>query len=383
MDPAVEEALRRHRDQIIENWLKRVSEGSAARHLPREVVLNNVPGLVDAILDGLTKAAVGLPPTLIPRDISARHGESRLDLGYGLKELGEEYNSLREAFLDTLGSAGVQLNNRAASVLHGAVDQAHREGVACYIELREERLRQRQSDFLARLVHDFRSPLATVLTSISLLRKQVPSGPGGARNLDRMERATRRLLFLVEGQLATEGALSGELQIQETDVHLAPMAQDVVELMQARAEGQGIDLRVEVPGEIWLKTDRLLLGQVLQNLVDNALKYTYAGKVVLRASQEQGGVRITVEDTGRGISPELLPVIFDMYSRSEHTSPGRGVGLAVVKAVVTALGGTVAATSEQGQGSCFTVSLPRQRSVHREEFPQRKPDSHGVAPPGM
>jgi signal transduction histidine kinase len=383
MDPAVEEALRRRRDQIIERWFARVSKGSAARYLPREVVLNNVPGLVDAILDGMARARESLPASLVPRDISARHGESRLDMGYGLKELGEEYNSLREALLDTLESAGVPLNNKAASVLHGAVDLAHREGVSYYIELREERLRHSQSEFLARLVHDFRSPLATILTSIGLVRKPGTSAKELGRNLARMERATRRLLFLVEAQLATEGALSGKLQIKETEVQLASVAAEVVELLQARAEGQGVDLRVEIPGDLWLKTDRLLLGQVLQNLVDNALKYTNSGEVLLRASQEQGGVRITVEDTGRGISPEMLPVIFDMYSRSEHSTPGRGVGLAVVKAVVTALGGTVGATSRQGTGSCFTVSLPRQRAVLKEERPSMEPDSHEAARPSM
>ncbi|KFE69619.1 sensor histidine kinase [Hyalangium minutum] len=383
MDPAVEEALRRRRDQIIENWLKRVSKGSAARCLPREVVLNNVPGLVDAILDGLARAATSMPASLVPREISGKHGESRLDLGYGLKELGEEYNSLREALLDTLESAGVALSNKAASVLHGAVDLAHREGVAYYIELREERLRHRQSEFLARLVHDFRAPLATILTSVGMVRKQDSTGQGLARNLDRIERATRRMLFLVEAQLATEGALSGKLQIKETEIQLASVAQEVTELLQARADGQGVELRVEIPGGLWLKTDRLLLGQVLQNLVDNALKYTDSGEVVLRARQEQGGVRITVEDTGRGISPEMLPVIFDMYSRSEYESPGRGVGLAVVKAVVTALGGTVEATSRQGQGSCFTLSLPMQRAVLREEGPPMQPDSHGAASPAV
>lgn len=381
MDPAVEEALRRRRDQIIENWLKRVSEGTAARHLPREVVLNNVPGLVDAILDGMAMALKGaLPASLVPKEISARHGESRLDLGYGLKELGEEYNSLREALLDTLESAGVSLSNKAASVLHRAVDLAHREGVECYIELREERLRHRQSEFLARLVHDFRSPLATILTSIGVVRKPGTTAPELDKNLDRMERATRRLLFLVEAQLATEGALSGHIQIKETEVPLASVAQEVAELLHSRAEGQGIALRVEIPGELWLKTDRLLLGQVLQNLVDNALKYTHSGEVVLRARQDGAGVRLTVEDTGRGIAPEMLPMIFDMYSRSEHSTTGRGVGLAVVKAVVTALGGTVEATSRQGKGSCFTVLLPRQRAVFRGEPPSMDPGSHGAAP---
>jgi signal transduction histidine kinase len=376
MKPAVAEALRCRRDQVIKNWFERVSKRPAARLLPHDVVMNNIPGLVDAIIDGLTKGSVSYGSPLIQRSIAKRHGESRLDLGYGLEELGEEYNSLREAFLDALNEADVRLDNQAASVLHGAVDQAHRIGVECFIELREERLRKRQSDFLARLIHDFRSPLATILTSIGLIRKPGTSGQVLTKNLDRMERATRRLLFLIEGQLATEGALSGKLHLKETDVHLAEVAEDVIELLRPRAEERSIDLRVEVPSGLHLKTDRLLLGQVLQNLLDNALKYTDSGMVALRAGEEEGGVRIAVEDTGRGISPEFLPVIFDMYRRTEHTSPGRGVGLAVVKAVVTALGGEVTADSRQGQGSRFNVWLPKQLPSHGETEPRMSPGSH-------
>jgi signal transduction histidine kinase len=381
MDPAVEEALRLRRDQVIGNWFRRVSKRPAARHLSLDLIMNNIPGLVDAILDGLAKAAASSTPPPIPKDLSRKHGESRLDLGYGLQELGEEYNSLRDAFLEALDEAGIHLNNTTASVLHGAVDQVHRTGVECFIELREERIRKRQSDFLARLVHDFRSPLSIILTSIGLVRKQGSTGEGVPKNLDRMERATRRLLFLIEGQLATEGALSGKFQIREMDVRVAEVAQDVAELLHPRAEEQGVDLRVEVPSGLELKTDRLLLGQVLQNLVDNALKYTDSGQVVLRASEEEGGVRILVKDTGRGIPPEFLSVIFDMYKRTEHTSSGRGVGLAVVKAVVTALGGEVKADSKQGQGSRFEVWLPRRLLVRERAEPQMALGSHEPVPP--
>jgi signal transduction histidine kinase len=383
MNPAVADALRRHRDQIIQNWIKRVSERPAARQLPRAVIMNNVPGLVDAIIDGMTRVTASHGPLVMARDISKKHGESRLDLGYGLEELGEEYNSLRDAFLEAVDAADVRLDNATASTLHGALDQAHRTGVECFIELREERLRKRQSDFLARLIHDFRSPLATVLTSIGLARKSGPDGKALSKNLDRMERATRRLLFLIEGQLATEGALSGKLHVNETDVQLAEVAEDVTELLRPRAEERGIDLRVEIPSELYLKTDRLLLGQVLQNLLDNALKYTDSGHVTLRAGEEEGGVRITVEDTGRGIPSEFLQVIFDMYRRTEHKSAGRGVGLAVVKAVVTALGGEVTADSREGQGSRFNVWLPKRMPSHRDAEPRMSPDSHEPAPPVM
>jgi signal transduction histidine kinase len=342
--------------------------------------MSNVPGLVDAIIDGLARVTASHDPLVMARDISKKHGESRLDLGYGLQELGEEYNSLRDAFLEALDAAEVRLDNETARTLHGAVDQAHRTGIECFIDLREERLRKLQSDFLARLIHDFRSPLATILTSIGLARKPGPDGKALSKNLDRMERATRRLLFLIEGQLATEGALSGKLHVKETDVQLAEVAEDVIELLRPRAEERGIALRVEVPSGLQLKTDRLMLGQVLQNLLDNALKYTDSGHVTLRAGEEEGGVRITVEDTGRGIPSEFLQVIFDMYRRTEHTSAGRGVGLAVVKAVVTALGGEVTADSQQGQGSRFNVWLPRRLPAHREAEPRVSPDSHEPVP---
>jgi signal transduction histidine kinase len=368
MDPAVAAELRRHRDQIIAEWYKRVSLRPAARNLPRIAVMNNVPALVDEIIDALARTEDQRTIHPIPRRNAEKHGENRLDLGYGLQELGEEYNSLREAFLGVLDSARIPLSNETASVLHGAVDQAHRAGVEYYIQLREERLRQRQSDFLARLIHDFRSPLATILTSIDLVRRPGFSAQGLSRSLDRMERAARRLLFLIEAQLATEEALSGHLQVKEEGVELASVAEDVLDIMRARAEAKGLALRGEVPSGLELKTDRLLLGQVLQNLVDNALKYTDSGSIVLRASGEGDRVRITVEDTGRGISLEVLPVIFDMYKRSEHLSSGHGVGLAVVKTITSVLGGTVEARSEQGKGSCFTVLLPRALAV-REAGP--------------
>lgn len=124
MDAAVAEALRSRRDQIIASWFKRVSERPAARHLPHDVVMNNIPGLVDTIIERLAKGSIPPGTPIIPRDISKNHGESRLGFGYGLQELGEEYNSLRDAFLDALDEAGVRLDNETASVLHGAVDQA-------------------------------------------------------------------------------------------------------------------------------------------------------------------------------------------------------------------------------------------------------------------
>ncbi|WP_232293898.1 RsbRD N-terminal domain-containing protein, partial [Stigmatella aurantiaca] len=99
MDPSVSAEFLRQRDSIIEDWFRRVSERPVARSLPRKSILNNIPGLVDQIIEALSKAGGRRSSLSIPRQIAEEHGASRLDLGYGLMELGEEYNSLRDAFL--------------------------------------------------------------------------------------------------------------------------------------------------------------------------------------------------------------------------------------------------------------------------------------------
>lgn len=358
------QVLRERRAEVLEAWLHRVCERPVARGLPREAVLNNMPAILDELIEALMQPGPGKAVAEIPRGVAEKHGECRLDLGYPLDELGEEYNSFRDALLDVVDAAGLPLNNATASALHGAVDQAQRAGVERYIQLREKRLADRQSDFLARLAHDFRSPLSVILSTVAMARR---AGATAAVNLDRIDSAARRLLFLVEGQLATEEALSGHLHIKRSEVDIALLAEDLLEIMRPRAEAKGLDLRSDIPFGLRLNTDRLLLGQVLQNLLDNSLKYTEAGSVALLARADGDAVELAVIDTGRGIAAEVLPAIFDMYRRSEHLTAGHGVGLAVVREITSALEGEVRAHSEVGRGTRMTVRLPATRTPARRE----------------
>lgn len=356
MNPSLGIVLARHRDQIIDAWYEKIRARPQARRVARALVINNMPGIVDAIAAALSQQHAFEAVEAIDPAPEKEHGRTRADLGYELEELGEEFNSLREAMLECLDHAGIRVDNEAARALHSAIDRAHRASVACFIDIQQKSLRDRQSGFLARLAHDFRTPLSSVLGSMHLLRRTASTAQ--LQVIDRAERATRRILLLIETQLATEAAIAGELSPKSAAFDLAQVLSDVVQLVEPRAKAKGLTLHLDVPGPLRCVSDATLVGQIVQNLVDNAVKYTDWGSVHLHAQQEGDEFVIRVEDTGRGISKELLPNVFEMYQRSEYSSPGHGIGLAVVKEVVHALSGSIAVQSDETHGTRFTVRLP-------------------------
>jgi two-component system phosphate regulon sensor histidine kinase PhoR len=147
-------------------------------------------------------------------------------------------------------------------------------------------------------------------------------------------------------------------------VDLASVAGEVVALLAHRAAQRGIGLRLEAAGPLpGLAGDPLMIEQVLVNLVDNSLKYTEAGEVVVSLAAEGGStVRMEVSDTGIGIAPEHLPRLFERFyvvdaSRSRRLG-GTGLGLAIVKHIVQAHAGTISVDSTPGKGTRFTVRFP-------------------------
>jgi signal transduction histidine kinase len=130
------------------------------------------------------------------------------------------------------------------------------------------------------------------------------------------------------------------------------------------AKDKGLALVFEaLPQELQIEVDRMRMAQVIHNLLSNAIKYTPpGGQVILRAQPSDGGVYISVEDSGYGIPARYLPQIFDKFFRVPHSKhrqqEGTGLGLSIVKAIVEQHGGQVQVESQEGQGTCFTVFLP-------------------------
>ncbi|HMB28522.1 MAG TPA: ATP-binding protein, partial [Blastocatellia bacterium] len=167
----------------------------------------------------------------------------------------------------------------------------------------------------------------------------------------------------VESLMSISRLDAGEARMEHDVLDLAELAASTTEQMRLLAEDKGIALRCESEELVNIEGDRARLKQVIVNLVDNAIKYTPAGGLVgVNVGGSNGRALLEVNDNGVGIPPEALPHIFERFYRADKARSrqmgGAGLGLSIVKAIVTAHGGRVRVESVEGKGSRFLVELP-------------------------
>jgi two-component system phosphate regulon sensor histidine kinase PhoR len=233
-------------------------------------------------------------------------------------------------------------------------------------ELRRlERLRQ---DFVANVSHELKTPLSVITACVeTLLAGGVDDVENRGRFLERIQEQAHRLHALILDLLSLARIESGEQLWTFLSLGVAEVADVCVERHQARAGGKKQTLTLEPPAvakDVQVYADEEALSEILDNLVDNALKYTPEGGTIhLRWSSDDTHVIIEVEDTGIGIPASDLPRIFERFYRVDKARSrelgGTGLGLSIVKHLVQAMHGTIRASSVLGKGSTFTIRLPK------------------------
>jgi len=230
-------------------------------------------------------------------------------------------------------------------------------------ELREADARK--NEFLALLAHELRNPLGPIRHAVKILRARAPSPDELQWATSIIDRQTEHMTRLVEDLLDVSRITRGTIELRRERVSLATVLKAAVEASSALMERNRHQLKVTTPSQpLYVEGDVTRLTQIVANLLDNAAKYTDpGGKVWLSAEREGDSAVIRVKDSGIGISAEVLPRIFDMFTQAglpvERSQGGLGVGLALVERLVLLHGGTVAAYSGgAGQGSQFTIKLP-------------------------
>jgi signal transduction histidine kinase len=223
-------------------------------------------------------------------------------------------------------------------------------------------LDRQKDEFLAMLSHELRNPLAAMSTATHLLAVSDPAGEDAVAARAIIERQTRRMARLVGDLLDISRLTMGKLALQQEPFDLAETVSGVVNLWRAsgRLEGHDVGLDLE---SAWVHADRTRVEQIIDNLLDNAVKFTPAqGRIALRLTREAGAAVLRVADEGMGLSPEESARVFELFAqgeRSQRQGAGLGIGLALVKQLAEVHGGSVRVSSEGiGKGATFEVKLP-------------------------
>ncbi|MBB3693208.1 PAS domain S-box-containing protein [Sphingomonas sp. BK580] len=246
---------------------------------------------------------------------------------------------------------------------------------------------QAKSSFLANMSHEIRTPMNGVLGFTDLLLAASPTEEQ-RRYLELMADSGRAMMRLLNDILDLAKVEAGEMRLSEEPLDLRHVLRRCVGLMTAVAEQKGLSLRLELAPELpaRLLGDPLRYRQIVLNLLGNAIKFTPAGEVVVRAEVGGGRLRVSVADSGIGIAPERLDAIFEEFAQADRTTErqygGTGLGLAVSAKLAGLMDGSLGVASAPGQGATFTLDVPLRAAEATEENVPVPTPSTATAPGG-
>lgn len=222
-----------------------------------------------------------------------------------------------------------------------------------------------KDEFLAVLSHELRTPLNAILGWARMLRAGTLRDDDVPRAIETIERNAQAQAQLIEDLLDVSRIVSGKLRLEMRQAHVGDIVAEAIDTVRPTADARGVTLTSAIAPVPPVSADAQRLRQVVWNLLSNSIKFTpRSGNVHVRVDQEGPVINIRVSDTGQGIDPAFLPHVFDRFRQGSGGSgvakrTGLGLGLAIVRHLVEAHGGTVNATSEgPGKGATFSVELP-------------------------
>jgi signal transduction histidine kinase/CheY-like chemotaxis protein len=387
MSFAIHSFIREQRDDIMREWEARVAREPREIKLADSALRNHLPEFLDELADWLQ--GTGAPGTATMRAAAARHAAQRLDHSFQLTQLIHECRLLRETLLHLLlrreasaqtrdGNGGVAERVIELARLNSGLDSAISDAVESFVDERERRLVEvrdqasmlreldrRKSEFLAVLSHELRNPLTPIRNSLFLLDHAPPGSEQAQRAKSVLLRQTEHLSTLVDHLLDITRISRDKVELHREMLDVRTVVRLACEDHRTVFEQHHIDLRFEDAARAaWTYADPHRLTQVLANLLQNAAKFTPPdGGVVVSLRVAEPDVQIRVRDTGIGMEARDLERVFEPFAQVENTlartKGGLGLGLALVKGLVTIHGGRVSATSDGlGHGCEFVVTLP-------------------------
>ncbi|HEX8522423.1 MAG TPA: ATP-binding protein [Tepidisphaeraceae bacterium] len=343
--------------------------GAAMLSVPVDTSMSSTEAFshITAIEGGRTLAIDEHPIVLAARHGRETHGQESEWILPGGRRIHVLISAVpvRERDGNVIGAVSVKADITQMKLLQREIDLRRREA---------EEANVRKTRFLAAASHDIRTPANAISLLAELIKRTAenPSLIGETRQLaSELHASSLSLVDLVTNVLDVTRFDTDKLELRESDFPLGALVEEEVRQAMPLAEAKKIKLAADrVNPPVWLRADRIKLGRIVGNLLSNAIKFTDEGNITLSAGRtEDGGIVISVTDTGVGIAPEHLGKIFDeFYQISDPSrSKGSGLGLAISKRLVEAMGGEIRVASEHRKGSTFAVILPASVVIPRAE----------------
>lgn len=347
-------------DDLLRRWRAQVRQLPGAANLDTPTINDEVPQLLDNLAEELRDANENREPNAI----SAEHGLLRWQAGFDVTEVVAEYNILRQCLQDAAERDGMTLSGKTLHIINRVFDDAIGKAVKAFETMMTIELQHRHDEHLAFLLHDLRTPLEALSLATTLIERSLPAenrSSGIDSALSVLRGNINRLSQRVRHVLATASGFGRSFRPQFTMLNLRAQVENVVRSLEPLAVSAGTTVQNEIGDRLEVYSDEILLAQIFENLLSNALKFTSAGTIEIgakEASDEQ--YQCWVKDSGQGIPAEQLDKVFERFeTSSEPEQTGLGLGLAIVKEIVELHEGEISVQSEVGKGSTFTFLLPR------------------------
>lgn len=230
----------------------------------------------------------------------------------------------------------------------------------------EKRLEQLREEFTAMMIHELRTPLTTVSYTVDAIVHDPKNSPSDSlkQYLTIIKSTTDEMLELVNELLDVAKIEAGKFEIVKKEDDLGKLIEEKLAVFKPLTDQRHLKLVEDTAPDLeMIAFDRIRLGQVLDNLLSNSIKYTTAGQIVIKTRKENNQMLISVTDTGEGISAEDMPKLFSKFEQlgkgKSGEKSGTGLGLVIAKGIVEAHGGSITASSAgKGHGATFTFSIP-------------------------
>jgi two-component system phosphate regulon sensor histidine kinase PhoR len=356
-------------EDLMHLWRSKVQRVPANGNLDTPEAAAHIGVLLQDIAAALLKGKKKPMLTLPVDEATEVHGLQRFQDGFNLIEVVADYNALREAIQEFAEANKITVTGRVRAILDRVLDKAIGVAVQTYSEQRALEIQRQREEHLSFIAHDLKTPLSAVSTAAMILERSLSTESKNervVRMLEIVQRNAQRLNALISRVIqeqtvplrnGTDSVFAAKLEKRHVD--LWPLVEELAHDLQPLTEPRRIRVRNEVPHKCSIFADPLLIVQVFQNLVSNAIEYTNDGEIQIgSAVSEPAHIRCWVRDTGRGIPEERLGKVFDKLETDPQKESGRGLGLAIVKQVVEAHGGQITVTSKLGEGSVFEFTLP-------------------------